>query len=94
MAYRSDLYLYRLDPRTGWADPDLTLRVGDLRDVYRGLRLLDDAADRRSVLLGEATEDGCGGAFYGLQLADLETRRQVKLPPGLTSGLTRSFGCG
>lgn len=94
VASRSDMALQRLDPRTGQAGPELTLRVGDLRDVYRGLRLLDYAADRRFVLLGEGTGDGCGGAFYGLRLADLETRREVKLPAGLTSGLTRFFGCG
>ncbi|MDL2345046.1 hypothetical protein QOL99_12915 [Deinococcus sp. MIMF12] len=91
---QADLYLYRLDPRTGQADPGLTLRTGNPKEAYRGLRLLSYAPDRRFVLLGEGAGDGCGGAFYGLRLADLESRREVKLPAGLTSGLTRFFGCG
>ncbi|WP_104992237.1 WD40 repeat domain-containing protein [Deinococcus sp. NW-56] len=91
---QADLYLYRLDPRTGQADPGLTLRTGDPREVYRGLRLLDYAKDRRHVLLYEASGDGCGAAFYGLRVADLETRREVKLPAGLTTGLARLTGCG
>lgn len=62
--------------------------------MYRGLRLLDYARDRRHVLLDEASGDGCGAAFYGLRVADLETRREVKLPPALTTGLTRLTGCG
>ncbi|CAM3932711.1 hypothetical protein [Deinococcus marmoris] len=89
-----DLYLYRFDPRTGQADPGLTLRTGDPKEAYRGLRLLDYAPDRRFVLLGEGSGDGCGGAFYGLRLADLEARREVKLSAALTAGLTRFFGCG
>ncbi|MPY68017.1 hypothetical protein F8S09_15265 [Deinococcus sp. SDU3-2] len=91
---QADLYLYRLDPRTGQADPGLTLRTGDPEEAYRGLRLLDYAPDRRHVLLFEASGDGCGSAFYGLRLADLETRREVKLPSALTTGLTRLTGCG
>lgn len=94
LAERADLYLYRLDPRTGQTSPGLILRTGDLKEAYRGLSLLDYAADRRHVLLGEGSGDGCGGAFYGLRLADLEARREVKLPVALTSGLTRFFGCG
>lgn len=93
-AEQADLYLYRLDPRTGQADPGLTLRTGDPKEAYRGLSLLDYAPNRRLVLLGEGSGDGCGGAFYGLRLADLEARREVKLPAALTSGLTRFFGCG
>ncbi|WP_102125925.1 hypothetical protein [Deinococcus planocerae] len=91
---QAGLYLYRLDPRTGRASPGLTLRTGDPKEAYRGLSLLDYAPNRRLVLLGEGAGDGCGGAFYGLRLADVEARREVKLPVALTSGLTRYFGCG
>ena len=89
-----NLYVYRFDPRTGQASPSLTVRTGDPSEPYRGLNMLDFAADRRHVLLAGVSGDGCGGAFHGLRLADLATRREVPLPDALTTGLTRFFGCG
>ncbi|QLG13258.1 hypothetical protein HLB42_20185 (plasmid) [Deinococcus sp. D7000] len=89
-----NLYVYRFDPRTGQASLGLTLQSGDPSEPYRGINMLDFAADRRHVLLSEASGDGCGGAFHGLRLADLAARQEVPLPEALTTGLTRFFGCG
>lgn len=85
--------LVRVDSRTGAVSPGVTLTPRE-REVYRGLALLDFAPDRRHVLLGEGSGDGCGASFYGLRLADLGARREVALPLSLTRGLERDSGCG
>jgi len=87
------LNLVRMDPRTGAVNPGLMLRPAVTGDPYRNLRLLNVAPDRRHALLEEWSGDGCGASFYGLRLADLGTRREVRLPTSLTRGLARDSGC-
>ncbi|UQN05058.1 hypothetical protein [Deinococcus sp. QL22] len=87
------LKLYLADARTGQARPPLTLSPLALK-FYRGLGVADFAPSRRHVLLTERDGDGCGGALYGVRLADLQTRQELPLPAAFGTGLTRFFGCG
>lgn len=87
------LKLWLADARTGQARPPLTLAPRALQ-VYRGLAVADFAPNRRHVLLTEGQGDGCGGALYGVRLADLQIRQEVPLPSAFGTGLTRFFGCG
>ena len=92
---RRSLNLVRVDPRTGAVSPGLTLSPAATdSDPYRSLRLLQVAPDRRHVLLGESSGDGCGASFYSLRLADLGARREVALPAAFTRNLARDSGCG
>jgi hypothetical protein len=87
------LKLWLADARTGQARPPLTLAPRALQ-VYRSLAVADFAPNRRHVLLTEGQGDGCGGALYGVRLADLGARQEILLPAAFGTGLTRFFGCG
>ncbi|MDB5046507.1 MAG: hypothetical protein JWQ08_2557, partial [Deinococcus sp.] len=87
------LKLWLADARSGQASPPLTLLPRAL-NIYRSLGVADFAPNRRHVLLTERGGDGCGGALYGVRLADLQARQERSLPAAFGTGLTRFSGCG